>query len=99
MEVAKLADAEYNNRDDFVDIVNAITNPSIVDKPANRIAYTATYKVQGAIKEDVFFLERDGSAVGHTASELEDSYLKLCDVNGKLFVLKRDAEETVRTIR
>lgn len=98
-EVAKLADAEYNNQEEFDVIVMALLHPTLVERPANRIAYTVTYKVDGKIKEDVFYLERDGRAVGHTASELQKQYLKLCEVNGNIFQLKMDAEETVKTIR
>ena len=99
LEVAKLADTEYNNRDDFNGIVNALTHPAYVERPANRIAYSVKYKVDGKIQEDVFYLEKDGSAVGHTASELQDRYLELCEVNGQLFHLKQEAEETARTMR
>lgn len=99
LEVAKLADMEYNKRDDFNDIVNALTHPAYVDRPANRIAYTAKYKVDGDIQEDVFYLEKDGSAVGHTASELQERYLELCEINSQLFHLKMEAEDTARSMR
>lgn len=98
-EVAKLADLEYNEREDFDDIVDALVHPEYVSRPANRIAYIVKYKVDGDLQNDVFYLERDGSAVGHTASELKDRYLELCDVNGKLFDLKVEAEDLARTIR
>ena len=98
-EVAKLADAEYNKRDDFDVIVNALTYPAYVDRPANRLAYEVKYKVDGNLQEDVFYLERDGSAVGHTASELKNSYLQLCDLNGELFTLMREAEQMAKTMR
>ena len=99
-EVAKLADAEYNNReDDFSDIVDAITHPGFVDRPANRVAYTVKYKVDGELRKDTFYLERDRSAVGHTALELQDRYLELCEINSKLFHLKMDAEDTAKAFR
>lgn len=99
LEVAKLADAEYNKRVDFDVIVNALTYPAYVDRPANRLAYEVKYKVDGNLQEDVFYLERDGSAVGHTASELKNSYLQLCDLNGELFTLMREAEQMAKTMR
>ena len=98
-EVAKLADEEYNNRDEFNVIVTALTHPTYVEQPANRIAYTVKYKVDGKLQKDIFYLERNGSAVGHTASELQKRYLELCEINGKLLTLKMDAEDTARMIR
>lgn len=98
-EVAKFADAEYNNREEFNDIVTALTHPAYVEQPANRIAYTVKYKVDGDLREDIFYLERDCKAVGHTASELHNRYLELCEINGKLFTLKMEAEDIAKTIR
>ena len=98
-EVAKLADTEYHNLDDMSVVATAIAHPTYVEVPANRVAYTAKYKVDGELQEDVFYLERNGSGIVHTASELKERYFELCELNGKLFDLKMDAEQTASTMR
>ena len=92
-EVADLAYAEYHNFEDSFDIIHALTDKYFNNRPANRVGFRAKYKVDGDLEEDVFYLERDQSAVGHTASELMDRYKELVELNSKFFSLKTDAEE------
>lgn len=98
-EVAELAYTEYNDFEDSFDIIHALTDKYFNNKPANRVGFRAKYKVDGDLEEDVFYLERDLSAVGHTASELMDRYKELVDLNSKFFSLKTDAEEYASLIR
>ena len=98
-EVAKLAFEEYNDIEGIDIIVHSLTDKSFDESPANRIAYRVKYKVDGDLKEDVFYLERDNSAVGQTASEMLERYFELCEMNGKLFELKTDAEQVARDMK
>lgn len=98
-EVAELAYTEYNDFEDSFDIIHALTDKYFNNRPANRVGFRAKYKVDGDLEEDVFYLERDLSAVGHTASELMDRYKELVDLNSKFFSLKTDAEEYASLMR
>lgn len=98
-EVADLAYAEYHSFEDSFDIIHALTDKYFNNRPANRVGFRAKYKVDGDLEEDVFYLERDQSAVGHTASELMDRYKELVELNSKFFSLKTDAEEYASMMR
>lgn len=94
--VAKLAESEYNNYEAFNDIANVLSDPTYNNKTANRRAYIVKYKVDGELKDDVFYLERNKQAIGHTASEMKDDYFELCQINSKFYSLKQDAEQAAR---
>ena len=97
LAVAAKADSVYHAiSQDCRDIAIVLTNPSCFPEKANRIGYKARYKVDGRLQEDVFYLERNGKGIGHTASSLKDSYLTLCNTNGKLFEIKAEAEEAAK---
>ena len=98
-EVAQLAYAEYCDNEGTDIIVHSLTDRYYNDKPANRIAYRVKYKVDGEINEDVFYLERDNNTIGQTASELLARYYEYCDLNGKLFQLKMDAEQAAKSMK
>ena len=98
-EVADLAYAEYHNFEDSFDIIHALTDKYFNNRPANRVGFRAKYKVDGDLEEDIFYLERDQSAVGHTASELMVRYKELVELNSKFFSLKTDAEDYARLMR
>lgn len=98
-EVAKLAYEEYQSFDGTDDIVHSLTDRYFDSRVANRVGYRVKYKVDGKIKEDVFYLERDNSAVGHTASEQLVRYYECIRINDEIYSLKKDAELAARTMR
>lgn len=98
-EVVALADKEYADQGELDEINSCLMNPFEATSPANRLGFRAKYKVDGQLKEDVFYLERHENAVGHTASGMMNRYLQLCDLNGRLFQIKSEAEEAVQLMR
>lgn len=99
LEVAKLADAEYNDDKDLDLVLRALTDRSFDERSANRVTVKAKYKVNGLIREDVFYKEANFNAIGSSASRMLNSYRDLCDLYGNLYSLKREAENTAKTIR
>ena len=99
LEVAKLADVEYNDDKDLDLVLRALTDWSFDERSANRVTVKAKYKVDGLIREDVFYKEANFKAIGSSASRMLNSYRDLCDLYGSLYSLKREAENTAKTIR
>ena len=98
-EVARLAYKEYSDNEGTDIIVHSLTDRNFNIRPANRIAYRVKYKVDGELNEDVFYMERDNSAVGQTASEMLARYYEYCDLNGRLFQLKTDSEQAAKSMK
>lgn len=98
-EVAKLAYKEYSDNDETDVIVHSLTDRNFNIRPANRVAYRVKYKVDGELNEDVFYMERDNGSVGQTASEMMSRYYEYCDLNGRLFQLKTDAEQAAKSMK
>ena len=98
-EVSKQADVEYADNKDLDLIIRALTNPSFDDRPANRIAIKAAFKIDGYLREDVFYKEENEKVIGSTASGMLKQYEDLCDLYGDFYSLKREAEQLAKTLR